>query len=172
MTKRRSDEVKVGCHSNGGNRTEVYFGKQICEKLSHIWYLLLLDHFEPSSWKLKNDERYDKCQFIFQWMVVVFQILELRTGWQRILEHSSYNRFTVDAKLLKESSYTTLTEPCHEIMVLFVLHKLFFFKCACAAIHWGFHVCEQQMTAQMRRLAWAFAGRLCDKYHNLMSWFN
>ena len=26
-------------------------------------------------------------------------------------------------------------------------------------------------TVQMRRLAWAFAGRLCDKYHNLMSWF-
>ena len=25
-------------------------------------------------------------------------------------------------------------------------------------------------TAQMRRLAWAFAGRLCDKYHNPMSW--
>ena len=24
-------------------------------------------------------------------------------------------------------------------------------------------------TAPMRRLAWAFAGRLCDKYHNLMS---
>ena len=25
-------------------------------------------------------------------------------------------------------------------------------------------------TARMRKLAWAFAGRLCDKYHNLMSW--
>ena len=25
-------------------------------------------------------------------------------------------------------------------------------------------------TARMRRLAWAFAGRLCGKYHNLMSW--
>ena len=25
-------------------------------------------------------------------------------------------------------------------------------------------------TARMRRLAWAFTGRLCDKYHNLMSW--
>ena len=25
-------------------------------------------------------------------------------------------------------------------------------------------------TAQMRRLGWAFAGRLYDKYHNLMSW--
>ena len=25
-------------------------------------------------------------------------------------------------------------------------------------------------TAWMRRLAWAFAGRLCDKYHNIMSW--
>ena len=23
-----------------------------------------------------------------------------------------------------------------------------------------------------RRLIWAFAGRLCDKYHNLMSWLN
>ena len=26
-------------------------------------------------------------------------------------------------------------------------------------------------TVRMRRLAWAFAGRLYDKYHNLMSWF-
>ena len=25
-------------------------------------------------------------------------------------------------------------------------------------------------TARMRRLAWAFVGRLCGKYHNLMSW--
>ena len=25
-------------------------------------------------------------------------------------------------------------------------------------------------TARMRRLAWAFDSRLCDKYHNLMSW--
>ena len=25
-------------------------------------------------------------------------------------------------------------------------------------------------TARMRKLAWAFAGRPCDKYHNLMSW--
>ena len=25
-------------------------------------------------------------------------------------------------------------------------------------------------TARMPRLAWAFAGRLCDKYHHLMSW--
>ena len=27
-------------------------------------------------------------------------------------------------------------------------------------------------TAQMRRLAWAFTGRLCHKYHNLMSWLS
>ena len=25
-------------------------------------------------------------------------------------------------------------------------------------------------TARMRRLAWAFAGRICDKYQNLMDW--
>ena len=27
-------------------------------------------------------------------------------------------------------------------------------------------------TAQMLRVAWAFAGRLCDKYHNLVHWLN
>ena len=27
-------------------------------------------------------------------------------------------------------------------------------------------------TARMRRLTWAFAGRLCDKSHNLMSWLS
>ena len=27
-------------------------------------------------------------------------------------------------------------------------------------------------TAQMHRLAWTFTGRLCDKYHKLMSWLN
>ena len=27
-------------------------------------------------------------------------------------------------------------------------------------------------TVRMRRLAWAFAGRLYDKYHNLMSWLS
>ena len=27
-------------------------------------------------------------------------------------------------------------------------------------------------TVQKRRLAWAITGRLCDKYHNLMSWLN
>ena len=40
-----------------------------------------------------------------------------------------------------------------------------------------FHTsCEQTAklgsgeTGHMRRLIWAFAGRLCSKYHNLMSW--
>ena len=28
------------------------------------------------------------------------------------------------------------------------------------------------VTVQMRRLTWAFAGRLCGKYHNLMGWCN
>ena len=34
-------------------------------------------------------------------------------------------------------------------------------------------VCESEgsgETARMRRLSWAFAGCLCDKHHNLMSW--
>ena len=61
-----------------------------------------------------------------------------------------------------------------------------FFKCACAAIQWGcmsdvwsfrllpYFMCVNSEgygeTAWMCRLASAFAGRLCDKYHNLMSW--
>ena len=32
-----------------------------------------------------------------------------------------------------------------------------------------FHTLCMQ-TVWMRRLAWAFAGHLCDEYHNLMSW--
>ena len=60
-----------------------------------------------------------------------------------------------------------------------------FFKCACAAIQWvifgrtlRLHLylransegsCE---TAWMQRFAWAFAGRLCDKDRNFMSWIN
>ena len=73
-------------------------------------------------------------------------------------------------------------EPCHEIMLFFILRKLilltrtrihpvglyawfFLSKHTCTSI---LHVCEQ------RRLwrAWAFAVCLCDKYHNLMSWLN
>ena len=58
-----------------------------------------------------------------------------------------------------------------------------FFKCPCAArcLIFGrthhllpYFMCANSEgsdeTAQMRRLAWALAGRLCDKYHNLMSW--
>ena len=68
-------------------------------------------------------------------------------------------------------------------MVLFVLRKLIF------QTHMGSHTVELDLwflvgsfvyfmwansegsgeTVRMRRLAWAFAGRLCDKYHNLMS---
>ena len=61
------------------------------------------------------------------------------------------------------------------------------FKHACAAIHLGLHVwflvrsflyfhtlyvrtAKALVSARMRSLAWAFAVRLCDKYHNLMSW--
>ena len=29
---------------------------------------------------------------------------------------------------------------------------------------------NREGSGEMRRLAWDFAGRLCDKYHNLMSW--
>ena len=50
-------------------------------------------------------------------------------------------------------------EVCHEIMVLFVLRKLILQTRMCShPVGW------------MRRLVWAFAGRICDKYQRLMSW--
>ena len=63
-------------------------------------------------------------------------------------------------------------------MVLFVLCKLFF-KRARADFGRTLHLVPYFIcatiegsgeTAWMHRLARAFAGRLCDKYHNLMSW--
>ena len=77
-------------------------------------------------------------------------------------------------------------EPAHEIMALFVLRKLilqtrmrsnpvpldvWFFGTIRLL---SYVMCANSEgsgeTARMRRLAWAFAGRLCDKYHSLMSW--
>ena len=68
----------------------------------------------------------------------------------------------------------------------FYLRKLIF-KRACAAIQWldvgflvglfvYFHTSYVRTgegsgeNARMRRLAWAFSGRLREKYHNLISW--
>ena len=85
------------------------------------------------------------------------------------------------------SCHTWLTqsnEPAHEIMTLFVLCKLIlqthmwshpvgpdvwfsvrpfvYFHTSC--------VRTAKAQAKLRRLAWAFAGGLCDKYHNIRSW--
>ena len=79
----------------------------------------------------------------------------------------------------------TITEPTHEIMVLFILRKPIFqtrMRSHPMGLNvWFFGLFPYFMstnregsgeTARMRRLAWAFASRLCDKYHNLMSWLN
>ena len=77
-------------------------------------------------------------------------------------------------------------EPCHEILVLFILLKLIFqmpmrihpvrlhVLCLVSIRLLPYLVCANSEgsgeTAQMRRLAWAFAGCLCDKYHSLTNW--
>ena len=78
-------------------------------------------------------------------------------------------------------------EPSHEIMTLFVLRKLILqtrMRGHTAGLDVLFFVRTRRLlpyfmctnsegsgeTSRMRRLAWAFAGRLCDKYHNLMNW--
>ena len=77
-------------------------------------------------------------------------------------------------------------EPSHEIMALFVLRKhslnaLVQLSVRARCPIFGptlpllpYFMCANREgsgeTVRMRRLAWAFAGRLCDKYHNLISW--
>ena len=83
-----------------------------------------------------------------------------------------------------------LYEPAHEIRALFVLRNLTHSSNARARPSTGakclifcrtlrllpYFMCANSEgsgeTARMRRLVWAFAGHLCDKYHNLMSWLN
>ena len=80
----------------------------------------------------------------------------------------------------------SLNEPAHEILALITLRKLILqthaqqFTGATSLIFGQtlrllpHFMCANSkgsdQTACMRSLAWAFAVRLCDKYHNLMSW--
>ena len=78
-------------------------------------------------------------------------------------------------------------EPSPEIMTPFVLRKRILSNthaqpfCGARCLIFGrplrllpYFMCTNSEgsgdSSRMRRLAWAFAGRLCDKYHNLMSW--
>ena len=83
----------------------------------------------------------------------------------------------------KLPEYSIPLEPTHEIMVLFVLRKLILqthMRSHPRGLIFGrtlrlfpYFMCANREgsgeTALVRRLAWAFAGRLCDKYCNLMS---
>ena len=84
---------------------------------------------------------------------------------------------------ITNESLSGVIEPCHEIMVLFVLRKLIlqtrirshpvgldvWFVGPFVYLMWP---ANSDGSGEMHRLAWAFADRLCDNYHNLMSWPN
>ena len=63
----------------------------------------------------------------------------------------------------------TLIEPAHEIMPLFFPRKLIL-QTRMSNQPVGLDVWF--LVGPFGRLAWAFAGCLCDKYHNVMSWLN
>ena len=79
-----------------------------------------------------------------------------------------------------EEEVTEVIGIVYEIMALFVLHKLIFQTCMrshpVGLDVWSlvqpfvyFHtLCVR--TAKALALSWAFTVRLCDKYHNLVSW--
>ena len=109
------------------------------------------------------------CLWLFLDFYVYFFYSLLGLPWQQNISEDKWN------------------EPTHGIMALFFLRKLIlqmlmrshpvglyvlsfrrtlrllpYFMCANSE--------GSGETAQMCRLVWAFAGRLCDKYHNLISW--
>ena len=82
---------------------------------------------------------------------------------------------------------SNILEPSHELMALFILHKLIlktrmhshpvgldiYFVWSDPSSNSILHVCSSEgsgETERMRKLTRAFAGRICSKYHNLMSW--
>ena len=94
--------------------------------------------------------------------------------------------FTGQAKLaIKQTYHKTRSNIKSQLMRLWHFSSSVnsFFSCACTVgldvyflvgpfvyFHTSFERTAMAETARMRRLAWAFTGRLCDKYHNLMSW--
>ena len=116
---------------------------------------------------------------------------KLKKFYNFYTNYSKFSRFAT--KKLTFSSFHQRchlpNEPCYEIMVLFVLRKLILQTCMRSHpvgldvwfLVWlliYFHTsCVQTAnskssgeTARMRRLTGAFLVRLCEKYHNLMSW--
>ena len=91
-------------------------------------------------------------------------------SWKNLLHYKTCREFL------------TTNEPCHEIIVLFDVRKLTLHTCMrshpVGLDVWFlvgpfpyFHTSWMRIAkalARLRRLAWA--GHLCDKYHNLMSW--
>ena len=113
------------------------------------------------------------------------QTVRMRKLTAPLLFAYGINRFSHDMALLHWSTI----ETSHEIMALFVLHKLILqtrmhsHPNGARCLIFGrtlrllpYFMCKNSggsgETERMRRLARAFAGRLCDKYHNLMSWLN
>ena len=74
-----------------------------------------------------------------------------------------------------EQGSSSAFEPYHEIMVLFILLKLILqmhMDSHPMVLGVWFSVFNTSGVQTAKALASAFAGRLCDKYHNLMSWLS
>ena len=128
-----------------------------------------------------------KLKLILQWLTTLWHEITFLRFSNGVTKYFSRRR----TKIITSSKKTIKTgEPAHDIMPLLSSVKSFF-KHACAAVHWGYtsyfwsdpsstsirYVREQrrlwrEAQSRLSSLAWAFAVRLCDKYHNLMSWLS
>ena len=135
----------------------------------YIQSFKILDRFCNWAGRFESDLVENPRRHIFAWC-----------GSYGNLNEIYYSKFTKDHSSKIGLIIARTNEPSHEIIVLFVLCKLVLQMCMhshpVGLDMWFlvgsfiyFHTsCGE--TVRMCRLTWAFAGRLRDKYHNLMSW--
>ena len=152
-------------------------------------FCFLLTEAVGAIWALSFDEENRKVMVGNEEQGVVSTLLNLKAvDNDKIKAAANGTLWNLRKELEKTETFHELgrtIEPCHKIMVLFIPVNSYL-KRACSATEWARCLIFGQTlrllpyfmwansegsgeTVQMRRLAWAFAGHLCDKYHNLMS---
>ena len=139
----------------------------------------------------KTTKKFLRYVYIFSWSLVVISLFFISVvSWLRSQIIFLPFKSVVLIKQLPQWFLSTVYGrekafvPTHEILVLIARRKLNL-QTRMRSNPLGLHVwhlvrpfvyfhklCVRtaKALARMRSLAWAFAVRLCDKYHNLMSW--
>ena len=149
----------------------------------------------PSDPKLTTESelRYRRGHFTrtlacsYRYMQNTICSLDLQNMFYYFIANRDINSLLLMIGTLAPDNVSSIHEPFYKIMALFVLRTLILQTHICIHpvgldvcclvgpfVHFHIFMCANSEgsgeTARMRSLTLAFAGRLCDKYHNLMIW--